>query len=313
MRARRAIAGRRGSRGFTLVELMVACLLALMILVVLSRTLASGSSSEKSNSSAAEVAANGRFALEVLRRSLMHAGFRALSWAPTSDMTTTAPTVANDCSAGFAINIGQPIWGANDSNPFSTTCVPTANYRGGDILVTREAAGEPTSALDPNSVYFRSAYDRAELFLGSTPPPLFTATPREDHALLTSVFYVSPYSVSPTENPQIPGLYRLSLGSGPAMSSALVASNVEALQVQYARSTSDLNTRFYNANQINDTVSPSEWSDVSAVRIWILVRASTPEAGYVNNSTYTLGDRTITVNDGFRREVFSTVVQVRNK
>ena len=80
------------------------------------------------------------------------------------------------------------------------------------------------------------------------------------------------------------------------MTAAPVAGNVEALQVQYARSTSDLHTRFYNANQISATVSPSEWDDVSAVRLWILVRASTPEPGYVNNSSYVLGDRTITVN-----------------
>ena len=305
--------GKRTSRGFTLVELLVACLISLMVLVILSRTLASGSSSERTNAGASEIATNGRYALEVLRRSLMHAGYRALSWAPTSAMTTATPTVTNDCSAGFAINIAQPVWGSNDSNPFQATCVPAANYAGGDILVTRQAAGEAAGALDGNSVYLRSAYDRAEVFKGSTPPAAFTATPREDHALQTTVFYVSPYSVSATESPRVPGLWRVSLGTGPAMTAALVASNVEALQVQYARSTSDLHTRFYNANQISAAVSPSEWDDVSAVRVWILVRASTPEPGYVNNASYVLGDRTITVNDSFRREVFSTVVQVRNK
>jgi type IV pilus assembly protein PilW len=313
MSARRATASRHGSRGFTLVELMVACLISLMVLVILSRTLASGSASERTNSSASDIATNGRYALEVLRRSLMHAGYRALSWAPTGAMTTATPVVTNDCSAGFAINIAQPVWGSNDSNPFQATCVAAANYAGGDMLVTRQAAGEPSTVLDANTVYLRSSYDRAEVFQGSTPPPLFTATPREDHALQTFVFYVSPYSVSATESPRIPGLYRLSLGSGPAMTSALVASNVEALQVQYGRTTTDLKTRFYNANQINAAVTPSEWNDVSAVRIWILVRASTPETAYVNNSSYVLGDQTITVNDSYRREVFSTVVQVRNK
>lgn len=305
--------GRRASRGFTLVELLVACLISLLVLVILSRTLASGSSSERTNAGASEIASNGRYALEVLRRSLMHAGYRALSWAPTSAMTTAAPTVTNDCSAGFAYNIAQPLWGSNDSNPFQATCVPAANYAGGDMLVTRQAGGEPATALDGSTLYLRSSYDRAEVFKGSTPPPLFTATPREDHALQTNVFYISPYSVSATESPKVPGLWRASLGSGPAMTSALVASNVEALQVQYARTTTDLKTRFYNANQINAAATPSEWDDVSAVRLWILVRASTPEPGYVNNSSYVLGDRTITVNDSYRREVFSTLVQVRNK
>ena len=51
---------------------------------------------------------------------------------------------------------------------------------------------------------------------------------------------------------------------------------------------------------------------MNSVRIWILVRASQPDPGYQNTSTYTLGDITVTVNDSFRREVFSTVVHLRN-
>jgi type IV pilus assembly protein PilW len=205
------------------------------------------------------------------------------------------------------------MWASNDANPFAATCLPAANYRAGDVLVTRRAAFQPATALAANSMYLRSSYERAEVFKGSTPPPLFTATPRQDFALEAAVYYVSPWSTSASESPQIPGLHRLALGTGPAMTSTLVAGNVEDMQLQFARSTSDLRTRFHNANQLNAAATPSEWTEIAAVRVWLLVRSSAPEAGYQNNQTYVLGDKTVTVNDGYRREVFSTIVQVRNK
>lgn len=48
------------------------------------------------------------------------------------------------------------------------------------------------------------------------------------------------------------------------------------------------------------------------VRAWLLLRTTAIERGDRNTATYILADRTITVNDGFRRQVFSTVVQLRN-
>ena len=50
--------------------------------------------------------------------------------------------------------------------------------------------------------------------------------------------------------------------------------------------------------------------------MWLLLRASTPETGYTNNSTYVLGDLTIDKSaspDNYRRTVVSMVVNVRNQ
>jgi len=43
------------------------------------------------------------------------------------------------------------------------------------------------------------------------------------------------------------------------------------------------------------------------------VRNSTPEPGYVNTTTYAMGDQNfVATGDGFRRQLFSSVVQLRN-
>ncbi|MDO8369752.1 MAG: PilW family protein [Candidatus Nitrotoga sp.] len=306
----------RGERGFTLVEFMVASTIALLILVSVSAIFVSSMSSEITNASASEISTNGRYAIEILRRDLLHAGYRGLTWAPPSNPTTAIGAVTGDCSTGFSINLSQGVWGSNDSNPFSATCIPSANYSIGDVLVVRHAALTITP-LEPNKLYVRSAYERGEVFMASSPPsspqpPLFTQTPNVDYALESTVYYVSPFSSSSTETPQIPGLFRLALSAGPALTPTLMASNVEDMQIQYGRFTTDLNTQFYNADSISASVTPSQWNDVSTVRVWILVRATKVEPGYRNTSTYTLGDKTITVNDGFRREVFSTVIRLRN-
>jgi type IV pilus assembly protein PilW len=304
----------RGERGFTIVEFMVASTIALLILISVSAMFVTSLSSEITNASASEISTNGRYAIEILRRDLLHAGYRGLTWAPPSNPTTTIGAVTGDCATGFSINLSQGVWGSNDSNPFSASCIPSANYSTGDVLVVRHAAlaTTPLAGLVPSTLYIRSAYERAEVFMGSTPPPLFTENPNVDYALESTVYYVSPFSTSVTENPRIPGLYRLALSAGPALTPTLMASNVEDMQIQYGRFTTDLNTQFYNADSISATVTPSQWNDVSTVRVWILVRGTKVEPGYRNTSIYALGDKTIVVNDGYRREVFSTVIHLRN-
>lgn len=314
---------RSRERGFTLIELMVASTIALFMLIGVSELYLSSISSEKSTASASEITTNGRYAIDVLRHDLLHAGFRGVSWAqPTWPLSTTIGTVAGECiGAGFATNLRQGVWGANDANPF-TNCIPSANYSTGDVLVVRHAAlaATPTASLDANTLYVRSAYERSEVFKGSESAALaatFIQAPSFNYALETKVYYVSPFSASASEIPLVPALYRVKTGAGPAMSAEVVASNIEDMQVRYGRYKTNQKTQYYSAAEVSasatsTTTTASEWSEVNSVRVWILVRSSKPEPGYANTSTYTLGDKSITVNDGYRREVFTTVVQLRN-
>ena len=66
-------------------------------------------------------------------------------------------------------------------------------------------------------------------------------------------------------------------------------------------------TRYYDA----DDVPASLWTSVVAVRLWLLARSADAEGGYSNTSTYTMGDQTVTAADGYRRQVFPLVVQIR--
>lgn len=302
-------------RGYTVVELMISMTIGLVLCVGFAAALVEASVNTRANDRTTDIQTNARSALDALRRDIIHAGFRGLTWAdPTS---ASIGTVTSDCVAGFAANVRQGIWGANDTNPFSATCIPAANYGGGDILVIRRVSLAPVTTLSATTVYFRSAYERGQIFLGSA-PPTFTETPNEDRSLEVIVYYISPYSFLATESPRIPALYRVTLRPGPLIGNPeLVAAGIDTLQVQFGRLTTDGNTIYQNANAVSATATsvttdPSEWDDVNSVRISILSRALTAEPGVTNTNSYTLGDQTITPNDTFRRMAFSTTMQLRN-
>ena len=311
-------------RGFSLIELMVASAIALIILVAVSNVFINSSSNERANNAASEFTTNGRYAIETLRRDILLAGFKGLTSFPRTTPTTALSNflVTGDCGTRFATNTTlNPLggneyelgglFGANDTNPYSGTCVPSASYSTGDILVSRHAAENSTPTLVANTLYMRSTYGQWELYKGNTALAGFTKEPQLNYKYQTSVYYISP-NTSGTDG--VPALYKAALGAGPAMTSSLVASNIQDMQFQYGRTDKNTaTTRFYNANQISATATPSEWESISSVRIWILVRGTNVEPGYTNGNAYTLGDKTIAAaNDGYRREVFSTVVKVRN-
>ena len=300
--------------GFSLIELMVALTIGLIIVAGMLASFATSSASNRTNARVAEFQTNGRFATDFLRRELQHSGFAGLSWTNLT-LTGATGTAEYGCGPGFVANINQPIWGANDTNPLS--CIPAANYARGDILVVRRAGLDSipsATTLAANTLYFRSEYLQGSVFLGPT-RPVDVQAPVADYLLQTDVYYISPYTNSVGESPQVPALYRMTLGAGPAMTAQLVASGIENMQVQYGVRTgaaATARTQFLDAS----AVSASDWANVVAVRLWLLARSADAEPGYTNTTTYTMGDKVgaqaVTVNDHFQRQLFPLVVQLRN-
>jgi type IV pilus assembly protein PilW len=302
----------RGSGGFSLIELMVALTIGLLIVAAMLANLNASAGANRTNARVAEYQTNGRFAADFLRRELQHTGFAGVSWTNLTDLGSTG-TTDYGCGAGFAANIMQPIWGANDTNPFSASCIPAANYARGDILVLRRAdldAIPTATTLSSSFLYFRAEYLQGSVYLGPTRPANLQ-TPVADYLLHTDVYYISPWTTSSTESPQIPALYRMTLGTGPAMSRQLIASGIENMQVQYGVST-DAGVRYYDASAVPATL----WTSVTSVRLWLLARSTTVDTGNVSTAAYAMGDvtypdRSTTTSDGYQRQLFPLVVQIR--
>lgn len=325
--------------GYSLVELMVALAIGLVILVVLLTLVVSSSGNTKSNQRTSDLQTTGRYALDLLKREVREAGARGFTLAQPNTPTTTITPVTLECletgaSAGsFVSNIGQGIWGADDSNPFSSTCIPAANYLQGDVLVIRKTG---PSAVTPGAgaFYFRSNYATGEIFHGTStvacPSPIsgYTApyntapcvsgnpgVDLKDFPVREYVYYISP-STSALQS--APALWRVSLQqSGDSAPGTfvpeLVASGVEQMQIQYQRYLTNGNYIWSDAGDVtgNSYTNPTAWNTVRAIRIWLLVRAQTTEPGYTNTTTYVMGNKRWPVNDGYRRQLFYTVANLR--
>jgi len=308
-----------------MVEMMISITIGLLIIAALLGVLSSTSGSTKTNDRTAELQSNGRYALDHLKRELRQAGYRGYTAEAPQSGGWTTPNIPGECgtAGSFVKNIRQAVWGKNDSNPFSANCIPATSYLQGDVLVIRSAATTPTLQANEaaNSLYLRSSYATANVLQGSSLPADATAT--GNFALVEHVYYISPYTNSnattgvATENPQVPALYRVSLQANGSMTSELVVTGIEQIQVEYGMTNSNGTVQYFNASGIgsqtdHSATGPTSWDNISSVRIWILARNSKAEAGYSNTSSYVMGDQTYTANDSFRRQVFTSVVQLRN-
>ncbi|RFO98874.1 hypothetical protein DIC66_03110 [Rhodoferax lacus] len=315
--------------GLSLVELMVAITVGLVVISSLVGILASASGSSRSNDRTSEMATNGRYALSSLKDELRHAGYLGYTLAqPGSPAPWTDPqsgcSDAGSTVGGFVTNIGQGIWGADNSNPFSgaSNCIPSANYEAGnDVLVIRHLGNAPASTLDKNTVYFQSAYAQGQMFKTTSTPvaPISVGAglPVDTFRVNTFVYFISPFTTTAAESPLVPALWRLAMQADGTMERELVASGIERMQVQYGIMPNATDVQFYDsipgtASDTKPANATVNWGNVTSVRIWLLARNSTAESGYVNTQTFAMGNQPYNVKDGFRRQLFSTVVQLRN-
>ena len=332
--SRRALAGASSrTAGFTLIELMISVTIGLGILAGLVGVLSSNSANSRSNDKTSELLTNGRYGLNSIKAELREAGFRGYTWAdPDVIAPATLATPGNEClqagatAGAFVANIRQGVWGVDNAaatpNPFAANCIPAERFAAGsDILVMRRVAPFPATALVANRVYFQSAYERGQVFRGAVAPN-FAGVPLASFELQEFVYYVSPVTnVAAPENPAVPSLRRVTLNAAGNMVDELVVSGIEHLQVQYGYLATNGTVRYLNAGTADPVfdlsadsfnAAASGWDNVNAVRIWLLARNTLAEPGYLNNNRYTMAGQDFDKNDSFRRQMFSTVVQLRN-
>ena len=308
-------------RGFTLIEMMISLTIGLVIVGALVSVLISNSQNAKTNDRTAELQSNGRYAMDHLKRELRHAGFRGYTREePTPP--TTAITITNECLDGgaddsFVVNIRQGVWGADDSDPYGANCLPAGNRVRGDVLVIRRVASQPTATPVANTLYLRSTYAAGQVFQGGAPatPPAMAGTPINNFALQVYVYYIG----RDDNDTAVSALRRITLKANGRMEDEMVVSGIEHMQVQYGIVDTIPNTRYFNANNIagnptSTNLAQTTWDGVNSVRIWLLARNSKKETGYTNTTNYPMGNITTfpLANDNYRRQLFTSVVQLRN-
>lgn len=134
-------AKRRSARGLTMVELLVAIAIGMLIMTAMAVLFANNSRSRTETERASQKIENGRFALDLIRTDLQHAGFMSV-FDPRDLPSPTSASELNICETSMTnLEKAMPlhVQGYDNVSGSTVECL-TDVVPGTDVLVVRRAA-----------------------------------------------------------------------------------------------------------------------------------------------------------------------------
>jgi type IV pilus assembly protein PilW len=317
--------------GLSLVELLVAMLLG----VILSGGMVITYLGAKQNSfyevQMARIQENGRYAMRLLSRELVMAGFFA--GVPTLEGISPADLGA-DCSDQYWVLDGtHPLELVNDypgqSIPVSTrltpfTCMDGEDISSGtDLLAVKRTAGEASlrrgvsaerlTTSTVQSWYLSLASGEPQAWEKIAPIDFFDSAYADQSGsyweAITRIFFIRRYSDSQDQGDEIPTLCMETL-AGDVMTSRCLVEGVEDMQFEFGIDTDADGV----PNQYTSAPSAEEMQHAVGAKIYLLLRSISKISGVRDGKTYTLGQKVLTArHDAYLRRVFSSTVLLRNQ
>ena len=300
---KRSTSNRQG--GFSIVEIMVAMLLGIFLVVALVQILIEGKESFTSANYLSRLQENGRIASNMIVTDLKRAGYLGAN-AKVEKIGGSENRVPpdNSCANGttdWGRMVENHIEGLDDTDA-GYNCI--TSYLRGDIVAVRYASPWVVQNYDVGRLYLRSNVFDGAIFLGQnatdTDNNLSDNIGVTNHELLAYAYYIGDSNRVCGGQP-IPSLYRVRLDDNGQPVAEELLPGIEDLQVQYSDG-----LQYVNAGSV------TEWKEIKTARIWILVRSECPEQGFTDTQTYSLGNQNYTPGDNFRRQLYSSVVMLRN-
>jgi type IV pilus assembly protein PilW len=293
--------------GFSIIELLVAVTLGLFLMTALVEVLLSGNRSFTSANHLSRLQENGRIATSMIATDLKRAGYMGGNSEIGNILGSEGPAppaiscATTDTTWGRMVT--ERVFGLDDTNT-GYACIPNSSYLRGDVLTVRfSSPWVVTGALSDDLIYLRTSMFEGKIFKGSDKATInnnVSDTPQSVHELLSYAYYVGNSGRS-CSGAAVPALLRVRMGpAGQPLTDELLP-GVEHFQVQY-----NVEGQYLDANEVTD------FNDVTTARIWLLIRAECAETGFTDGRTYTLGDQVYTPGDSFRRQLYSSVIMLRN-
>jgi type IV pilus assembly protein PilW len=291
--------------GMSLIELMTAVVIGLLLIAGALTVYMQSRNSYRTTDTAARMQETARYAFDVLEPDVRLAGYWGMKKGPAA-VTDIVPfgSVTGNCGNvnGWLGDATKYVRGF-DSSWGGMVCTPTAGWTlaaNTDVLLVRRASAE-TSAIDTNKIQVESNRAQASVFTGASAPGGYgTGAAAETRDMVMNVYYIA------TSGAQI-SLRRKTL-RGKAMVDEEVIPDVQDMQVQYGIDADGDGAaeKYVNAGGVGT-------ASVVSVRIWLLIRSSEDEQGYINSANYQYANANIAAaNDKRRRLLMSKTIQIRN-
>lgn len=320
----------KSHRGFSLVEVMVGLTIGLVLMATLSVLLVRNTSTRAELDKSMQQIENGRYAIELLRSELRLAGYFGPSYsfgaAAAIPVPCTDLTAANAVALRDALPIAVQGYVQPGANPLGGCALNSGNFTpGNDVLVVRRAQTStitPAAAALNTSVLYVQANGEQQIVNvgGSTfnlPDTSGTAPLRQ---YVVNIYFVSPCDVPSSGTTcdaaadggtPVPTLKRLEWNGG-AWAITSIAQGVERFHVEYGvDNDSDGTPDAY----VNDPGTATAWSNVVAVRLYVLARNPKTTVGHTDSKTYNFNlmvPSTYAPGDGFKRHLFVETVRLIN-
>lgn len=324
------------SRGFTLVEWLIAMTMGLLLLAgVFSVFVISRSSSEDAFDQS-ELQENGRLAIRLISQDIKWAGFFG---AYTGQSTQAGSSLAlsdgsiiptsSDCLDDRPDAVGSlpsplgPIRGLWVSRVSASkglsgfTCIDASDrVANSDVISIKRLVGRPIPAsevLDDNRFYMATNSQEARVIKGSETRPIFGANNE------SQVWEYQHYIYYLSQEDGIPVLRKryLTVNGGSSLIGGAMAEGVEHMVLMLGVDDSVIPDGRIDRYMSADQMTAQRWNEgrVLGVRLFILIRAAKESARYKNNNTYQLGNLPpIKGNgDGYRRLLLESSIALRNQ
>jgi type IV pilus assembly protein PilW len=313
--------------GFSLVEVMVALALTGVLLAGLVELFTSNAKNAEATGNLSRIEENGRIALQLLTADIRRAGFLGGNVSVRPITGTLGEEDPDDtCVAAdttWARMVTQPLFGLNvaeadEDDPVDYACIEAVAdgsagaYKRGDILTVRYTSAQPIEPADmaDDRPYLRTTVVEGRIFAGKDEGGGNNAighVSAESYPLVAHAYYIG-LTDRECQGEAIPALFRMAIGdNGQPVVQELLA-GVEHLQFRYQTGNQYVDAGDTALNELE------EWDEVVAVEVSVLVRSECPEAGFVNDRTFPMGDLLTAYGpaDGYRRQLYTSVVAIRN-
>ena len=312
-------------RGLSLIELLVACAVALLVLGAVAFMFGGTTGNRLDVERTGRLTENAAYALEMLSEELHVAGYFAetklvgMAWQVPNPCNTAIGTLGFQ-TAPFTLPVAIAGYRPADAAP---ACI--SNRKAGTAAVSiRRLDVATTAAASATGAPFwqisSCALDAAPQLAYSNVPAAFTMRKidcnavADTHQVVVRTYYIATCNECGTDT--IPTLKRAEL-VGDAIVVTPLVEGIEDLQVEYGFDTNNDG----NADIYRDTLSgvagaaDNNWWNVVAVRMYVLGRSTDVTPGYVDSAKrFYMGPAGYTnvANDGFKRVQLAALVRLNN-
>ena len=296
----------RRMQGFTLIELMLATLMATLLVAGALRLLVHGRIAWQTTENVATLEERAAFALTALEHDIRLAGY----WGQHSDGGSiyVAPQVAARCGgrdvSRWALDTGSAVQAEN--NTFTLPCRPGSGHVANTDTLTLRHASQLPALPDEGRIQLYTNHQYGVVSQSGIAGTITTGI-EETYNVELHAWHL----VHNSSEAGLPALRRFALVDGGEIQSQEIIPGVENFQVTLGIDRDE-------DGMVDGFVNPDATAEapIVAVRYWLLLRSASPEPGHIDSGPWHSIDTNAAMplrpGDGYRRVAIERTVWLRN-